>query len=211
MEPTEATSSSPLEATSAREWKQGLKVESFPVTVPSGNTAMVKKIHIEEFLRSGWIPNPLIPAIEDMMKRGGGEKAVKSVSDKAMQKVENIRAVRRMVDRVVVECTVEPNVHPEPPCLSCFGMPEDPGHDGTDVMREGEVFLEAHKFVSAPRDEDFLYVDEVDWADKFAVYDFALSEAAQPIPFREEQEGDVEPVSDSESVPHKTKRPARSK
>jgi hypothetical protein len=50
------------------------------------------------------------------------------------------------------------------------------------------------------RDDDKLYVDEVDWEDKQFVYKYALGAVADLETFRQQQEDDVEPVQSGKDV-----------
>lgn len=50
------------------------------------------------------------------------------------------------------------------------------------------------------RDEEKLYVDDVDWEDKRFIYEYVLGAVADVEAFREKQEGDVEAVPDGELV-----------
>lgn len=54
------------------------------------------------------------------------------------------------------------------------------------------------------RDEDTLYVDEVDWDDRQFIYQYALGSVADLEEFRQRQTPDVEPVQPREDVEDKT-------
>lgn len=206
MEPTEASSSP--EISTAAQWKTSKRSsDASPLRVPSGNTALVRKVSVDKFLSSGWIPNPLLPIIQDMM-RGRNSK---TIADKAATDVQNILAMKQLMDRVVVECTEQPVVQPEPECIVCHLAVEDEVHHGVPHMVDEEIATSAHEYEPAARDEELLYVDEIEWEDKTAVYEFALSEASAAAPFHDEQTPSVEPVPKRKTVQRKTKQSSGSK
>jgi len=207
----EAQEPTPLAATSAESWKQAARQEheSYPLEVPSGNVALVRKVSGEEFIASGWIPNPLIQVIEDLMGIEDDEERTEEAAKKVT--ADRLRAMSELVDRVVVGCTVQPNVQPIPVCKKCELVYYNDVHTGEDMKdKKGKVELAAHDYKDPGRDEALLYVDEVIWDDKFAVYEFALSEANAFVRFHSEQEAAVEHVPDRKVVQRKTKSAAGS-
>lgn len=204
MEPTEAT---PLEPTSVESWKQGktqTEGEAFPLKVPSGNVALVRKCSLDEFLTSGLIPNPLIGVLEELFDIPDNHRAEEA--EGKMGDLTTLRATSQLVDRVVIRFVVEPKVEPIPKCKNCAREEYDGiHHEVPDRGAKNKVIRKPHAYKDPGRDEDKLYVDQVEWDDKFAVYDFALSEASATESFRKEQGGDVESVPDGEEVQRTTK------
>lgn len=207
----EAQEPTPLAATSAESWKQAAKKEqeSYPLEVPSGNVALVRKVSGEEFVASGWIPNPLIQVIEDLMGIEDDEERTVEAAKKVT--ADRLLSMSELVDRVVVGCTIQPNVQPIPLCKKCELLYYSKVHSGEDMKSsKGKIELAAHSYKEPGRDESLLYVDEVMWDDKFAIYEFALSEANAFVRFHSEQEADVESVPNSKDVQRKAKSTAGS-
>jgi hypothetical protein len=85
-----------------------------------------------------------------------------------MQDQNKVVGVLELIDVVVVECMVEPRGSTSVP------------------LKESE------------RDEDLLYVDELDWDDKQFIYSYAIGSVADLETFRKQQAANVEVVPDGD-------------
>lgn len=133
----------PASATPASAWKKQT-VEGTLLTVPSGNTALVRSPGMQVFLQEGVIPNGLMGLVQEAMVTGGtaqiNEKEILADPQKLQQIID-------LADAVTVYCCIDPKVVAAPANIP-FG---DPG-----------------------RDPDVLYVDEVDFMDKMFIFNFAV-------------------------------------
>lgn len=152
--------------TSASSWKKK-SVGGTLLSVPSGNTALVRSPGMEVFLTRGIIPNSLIPMVQEAMQRGAAPKD-EDIQD-LMNDPKKIEDIVELADAVTVYCCVDPIVAPRP----------------TDEA--GNVLPIGHP----DRDEDVLYVDEVDFADKMFIFNFAVRGSADLSGFRPESTPDV--------------------
>jgi len=168
------TDSEPLgEPTSAAAWKKG-KVEGLLVRVPSGNTAKIRTPGMEVFLQNGVIPNALIPIVQKAMKSG------KEPTDEELAEMLNaddgkgLDNIIDLAESVLVNCCIDPVVE----------IP--PVDDAGERIPIGDP----------RRDENVLYADEVDFADKMFIFSVATGGTSNLERFREQSGLDVAMVSE---------------
>lgn len=159
--PTPASSRAQGAPTSASEWKKKATVGTL-VTVPSGNEVRVRTPGMQVFLNQGVIPNSLMPIIQDAMKQG--EAPSEDTMQSMIDDPQKINEIMDMADAVALFSFVEPKLAPIP----------------TD--EEGEII----PIGDERRDEDTLYVDEVDFTDKLFIFQFAVGGTAKLEQFRQE-------------------------
>jgi len=147
--------------TEISKWKKD--TGPLPLEVPSGNTCLVRQKPLTACLKAGLVPNPMLALVKRSIQTGQGFET-EDLSD------DQILALITLIDNVVMACTVEPKVYPEP-------------------EQDGD------------RDDERLYVDEVSFPDKYAIYAYAISGVKEVAPFRGEQTGDVERIHDGEDIP----------
>jgi hypothetical protein len=142
-----------------------------PIRVPSGNVALVKRPGLQVFLAQGRVPNSLMEFITQSLK---GNKQPK------MEDLElNSTAMKDMlelVDAVVIQACVDPKVVPAPVSPRGQGM------------------------IDSARDENLLYVDEVDIEDKMFIFNYAVGGTADVDSFRKELAATVDDISGSQDV-----------
>lgn len=165
--PKYGPSSNPI--TPASSWKsQGQ--EGTPLDLPSGNTALVRVPGMLVFLEQGFIPNSLMPIIQEAVNRGKAPDP-----NKMPISPESLAEMAELVDKVAVYCVMEPELRPVP--------------DKDENGRE----LEA-------RDPNALYVDKVDLDDKTFIFNFAVGGTRDLEPFREGLKASMEPVQPGQDV-----------
>lgn len=147
--------------TPVQTWKKRV-TEGTLLTVPSGNTALVRAPGMQAFLKEGVIPNGLKSIIQDAMVTGLAPGA--DVQQSMLDDPEKLQQIMDLVDAVTVACCLDPVVVPVP-------------HD-----LNGEVL----GFNHPDRDENTLYVDEVDFNDKLFIFNFAVGGTADLEKFRSE-------------------------
>lgn len=162
--------------TSASAWKgkKGTDLE-----LPSGNVCRVRNPGMDYFIRAGIIPDSLTGMVRQMISGKGDVELTDLVkTDDDLQKLFGV------VDDILIEVVLEPVVNPVP-------MRTVENDEGKEV-REPVPFAE--------RDEDKLYVDEVDFDDKIFVFQFACGGTRDLEKFREQQEQAMESVRSGEAV-----------
>lgn len=140
--------------TAAKSWKQKA-VGGTLVTVPSGNTALVRTPGMQAFLQNGIVPNGLMPFIQDAMESGTAPGEEDAAVQDWMKDPTKIQEIMDMADAVTVYCCIEPKVEEVPTEL---------------VDGERKVI----PIGDERRDEDILYVDEVDLNDKMFIFNFVV-------------------------------------
>jgi len=142
--------------TSALQWKK-TSSGGTPIRVPSGNVALVKRAGLQVFLAQGIIPNSLMEFVTKSLKGNYKPK----VEDLDLSP-DTMRDMMSLVDAVTVQSCIEPRVWPIPQDVKGNGMQ------------------------SEYRDQDKLYVDEVDVEDKMFIFNYAVGGTADVESFRKE-------------------------
>lgn len=184
--------------TSAADWKKSTTdsdEKAKAVKVASGKTALVKRGDLMVYLRAGRIPNALLPLIRASIQQNSGMKK-EEIDASIKESVEDENVIEDMIkltDMITVDKVVEPKVHPVPVCRfetdgHACGKSQ-PDHLGSD-----------HKYDGDERDEQLLYVDEVDFQDKMSIFNYVIGGDGALETFLSEQERDVESVPDGEAV-----------
>lgn len=162
--------------TSTKEWKKSSGAEAAPITVPSGNVALVRNPGMKLFLKEGMIPNSLLTIVQTSIDANQGKTMANVQQDlKANATPEQMQDILKLMDAVTIYCVVEPKVAPVP-------------------------------LVGEERDEDILYVDEVDLEDKMFIMQYAVGGTKDLERFRVELASVVEPTGQGEIVARASKR-----
>lgn len=169
--------SAPKEVTGASEWKKE-KTQGFPLEVPSGKVALVRPVGMQAFLTQGHIPNSLREiAMEAISQRKAPELKVEELT------AEQIGDMLTAFDNVCVFCTVAPKVAPIPKFTNDHHI-----HGFCTEEEVGDEIPMDHEL----RDDDILYVDEVDLEDKTFIFQFACGGTRNVEQFRAEYAGRME-------------------
>jgi hypothetical protein len=130
-----------------------------PLLLPSGLVMVCKRVGLESFLAQGDVPNPLIPIVEQALAKGQSADVNAIIGNtEGGVDVGMIREMLTMVNTVVVSVSIEPKVHE---------VPEDDEED---------------------RDDDLLYVDEIDEEDKMFLFQWTIGGTDDVAQFRREAE-----------------------
>lgn len=162
--------------TTASTWRQR---RAEPVEVPSGNVALIRAVGLQAFIKSGVIPNSLMPEVQKILSNPEdlGSDTTKELFKDQEITPETMMELLDMIDAVVCQCVVEPKVH---------SVPKD--EKGVEVPFEERPEIEG------------LWVDEVDDEDKAFVFQFAVGGTRDLETFREEQAAQLESLSGSPNV-----------
>lgn len=161
--------------TSPKEWKAKSKVnlQPTPLDLPSGNTALVQPAGMDIFLKQGMIPNSLMPIIQEQLERGQQGKSPEQNDADMLKKLMTQPQLVQDIFALADAVTIACVL--DPPILP---VPE----------------------AEALREEDLLYVDEVDLDDKMFILDFAVGGTRDLEKFRTETDGRMAAVQSSQSV-----------
>lgn len=183
--------------TAAKAWKGKEAKRPHPLDLPSGNTALVKRVGMESFLQGGNVPNVLMPIVQDALENAKQrtnprQKAMTKKEELDLTKLmaedpEKIAEMFSMVDVIVTQVVIEP------PVRSGHWTEEDRRKDssilpafveGVEDAREGPRVGEFIPF--SERNDDLLYVDDVDEEDKMFIFNYVVGGSADAERFRSE-------------------------
>lgn len=101
----------PGTVTSASSWKKQ-SVEGTLITVPSGNTALVRAPGMQVFLTEGVIPNGLMSLVQEAMVSGQAPKGLDE--SEFLKDPAKLQQIIDLADAVTVYCCIDPKVQPAP-------------------------------------------------------------------------------------------------
>jgi hypothetical protein len=172
----------PAAITDGSEWARDARsqrVDGKPLTVPSGKTCLVRRPDsLATFTDKGMIPNRLMPIVMDAI---GGKKIEEETQIKMMQDPDLLLDMIGMVDNVVVDCVIQPEVTPVP------------------YQEDGSPLPPQHR-----PDDDTLYVDYIDMEDRFFIFNYALSGVSDVERFRSESAESMAPLRSVKTVEQST-------
>jgi hypothetical protein len=148
-----------------------------PFKLPSGLTCAVKRPGVTELIAEGLFPDSLMGVVSGFVNKAQGKKPQdrkptaaqqKKIDEKAqndaMAKVtedpEQLREMLLTVDKAAVYCIVEPVV--------TYNRYAPETHPDLPDHMYGKIIAPAE------RDDDKLYVDQIDEDDRMAVFNFAV-------------------------------------
>lgn len=146
----------PAQVTPISAWKKS--AAGVPMTLPSGNVAIVRNPGMQAFVTAGVIPNSLMPIVRDAIDKHKAPQL-----DEVIDNPEMLRDITVFMDKVVMHCVTEPKIHEVVP----------------DNLRE----------------DDKLYVDEVNDDDKSFIFQFAVGGTSDLETFRLERAKDLATVA----------------
>lgn len=157
--------------TPVSQWKK--KTEPVPLDLPSGNTCLVQPVGMEAFIKQGFIPNSLLPIVQKSLAAGeAGRPDEINAGEMMAEALQDPEKLRDIFD-VADAVTVYCVVEPK-----VHPVPED----------------------DSSREEDKLYVDEIDFDDKMFIFQYAVGGSRDLEAFRAATAADVGPVADGNVV-----------
>jgi len=153
--------------TQASAWKNKVS-DGIELEVPSGNICLVRAGGLEVFVKQGLVPNTLMPIVQEAMTKG------KPPSQDQLSLEDNpklLEDVIEMVNNMALFCVIEPELRPV-------------------ILDEGGLPVDLRKRPQG----NFLYVDDVDFADKMFIFNFAVGGTADLEKFRAELDQQLESV-----------------
>lgn len=183
-----------MATTNAKEWKKGKKGKYFELEVPSGNTCLVRRPGPDLFTQQGNIPNSLLGVVMPLLEQAQAEgkkgdstpmpdDAFVELQKAIIEDADKLKDMFAMMDSIVVSCVVAPVVHP--------------------ISKREEIMADE----SIPEEErlekieDMLFVDEVDFEDKAAIFNYAVGGTADLERFRSGTAALVAAGQDGPAVP----------
>lgn len=147
-------------ATPASVWKKKA-VGGTLVDVPSGNKALIRMPGMAVFLEKGLIPNSLMPIIQKAMAAGQAPSEAEMSS--MVTDPEALKDVIALADAVTLYCCIDPHLE------------EAPRDEDGSLIPVGD----------ARRDDNVLYVDEMEFDDRMYIFNLAVGGTADLEKFRQ--------------------------
>lgn len=142
--------------------------------LPSGNVALVRRRGLDAFMREGLIPNSLMALVQGQLDETEGKSPALQGE---LQKIASDTSALADVARLADAITVSCVIDP-----AVLPIPEE----------------------EEDRDEDLLYVDEVDMDDKLFIFSWVVGGTKDIERFREEQTAVLASISGGEEMEHTT-------
>ncbi len=183
--------------TSARTWRK--RTGGVELSLPSGNTCLVKRPGMDKLLSAGILPDSLTPIAMEHLRQAesGGKPPSKEDEGKLEQEImeqvlndpSQITEIFASFDRVTAMCVVEPKVE--------LHFREGVNEDGEKFMidipakerlsndHDEMVDGESNPYWCAEEDEP-LYTDDIDEEDKQHIFQFVVGGSSDLEPFRSE-------------------------
>lgn len=170
-------------ASSAAEFKKRKKGGTLPL--PSGLSVVARRVELRTFLKRGDVPNSLLEIVEEALNKGGemDPKALLDAEEGSVD-MDMVEDMYDTVDLVVIECVINPKVHPlvwTAGDLEKELIPPD-GGVGDEISEED-------------RDENTLYIDEFDDEDKMFLFQWATGGTADIATFRKEASASLDALA----------------
>lgn len=105
------TAQKAAKASSVSDFKKARK--AVPLLLPSGLVILARRVALRTFIKQGDVPNPLLPIVEEALNKGR-EMDVNDIVGKDGVNLDMVDDMYEMVNAVVMQVCVEPQVHPEP-------------------------------------------------------------------------------------------------
>lgn len=167
-----------LVPTPTSDWKKTSALEGTVLVLPSKKIARVRVPGMEAFIEAGLVPNSLLAIVQEALRKGKppDPQALQGMADDP----DSWRVIFDLCNSIAMYCFIEPRIHP---------VPLDP-----ETGEKSPHLKDAQK----------LYVDEVDLADKFFVFQFAVGGTRDLEQFRKELDAAMESVPTSEGMGNST-------
>lgn len=194
-----ATKEARNQATSVAEFKKRKKGITLPL--PSGLTVVARRVDLTTFLQQGDVPNALLEIVSEALEKGKAmdTSAIINEDDQKVD-MEMVNDMFESVNAVVIQSLVSPKVHP------LVWTQEDLDND--EIPEGQEVGEEIDE---EDRDDNVLYVDEVEPEDKMFIFQWAVGGTADLATFREESSQDLASLARGKKSGKPAKRAAGAK
>jgi hypothetical protein len=164
--------------TSAKDWKSSART-AVELPLPSGNVCMAINKGMKVFLENGTVPNSLMEMVQSAIDSAEKKPSSQQIKDQA-EDPNTLAAMITMMDKVVIDCVVEPVIMPIP-------TKEDGSWD------------------EAAKDPDLLYVDDIELQDKMFIFQWTVGGTDDVAKFRAEFSTVMEDIPDGGEVEDSSK------
>jgi hypothetical protein len=169
-----ATKETKRVATSVSEFKKRKK--GIPLELPSGLMVVVRRVELTTFLQRGDVPNALLEIVQEALDKGQKMDTSKMINeDEKKIDLDMVNDMFATVGAVCIESVIDPPIHP-------LVWTED-DQENEDIPEGAEV---GDEIEDEDRDDEVLYIDEVEAEDKMFIFQWAVGGTADLATFRRE-------------------------
>lgn len=181
-----ATKAKKASASSIADFKKRKK--GTPIELPSGLVVVARRVSLTSFLQRGEVPNALMDIVQEALQKGQNVDPASVIGvdgDDQTVDLEMVNDMFEMVNDIVKEMVVEPKIHPLP-----------------EVLDEDNELVEnpTPEEVEEAKDDDLLYIDELDEDDKMFLFQWATGGTADIANFREEASASLDALAQSKKL-----------
>lgn len=141
--------------------------------LPSGFNVRARRVSLRAFLQSGNVPNPLLPIVEEALSKGKTADVQAIMGKEGAVDLDMINEMYDMVNQVVCSVLIEPKVQMVP---TIEDMDKWNANHPTESVKHPDDL----------RDDEILYVDELEDEDKMFLFQWASGGTDDVALFREE-------------------------
>jgi hypothetical protein len=181
--------------TSAKNWKSSARTP-VELELPSGNVCLALNKGMKAFLDDGVVPNSLIPIVQQAITGAETGKSPAEMMASAGSEETVLLDMLVMMDGVLVACVKQPPIAAAPVAVVPDPDAEEEGATKTVVVQWGDSITQADGQV-IERDEEVLYVDDVELEDKMFIFQWAVGGTDDVEQFRSEFTSTLEGLSGS--------------
>lgn len=150
--------------------------------LPSSLVVRARRIELKTFLKQGAVPNPLMTIVAEALEKGKNTPVEKLINDdEGAVDLDRVREMFELVNEVVCTAVMEPKVHPELTDEDVSAWNEENPDETVDNPED-------------LKDDDKLYVDEMDDEDKMFIFQWVIGGTDDIDSFREEAIASLAPL-----------------
>lgn len=186
-----AASRKTTQASDVGAFKKRRQGEILPL--PSGLSVRARRVELQTFIRQGNIPNPLMNIVSEALEKGKKADIPQMMGvEEGKIDLDMVNEMYDMVNAVVIASVQEPQILPIPTKDDVEKWNTD--HPDEQVNNPEEL-----------RDDDLLYVDEVDDLDKMFLFQWSSGGTADLDRFLEEASADMASLAEVQGAQSATK------
>lgn len=157
------------------------------IELPSGNVVRAQRAGLQSFLLKGNVPNGLMTIVSESLEKGKTMDVSKMVGEEGQVDMDMVKEMYEVTNALVIACMIEPKVEP---------VPTDEDLEVYNAKHPDAVLEDVNDL----RDDELLYVDELDDEDKMFLFQWCSGGTDDVATFREEARASLDAVAKSQSA-----------
>jgi hypothetical protein len=180
------TSGNPAKKTaSASDFKK--RSAGVDLELPSGLFVRAKRVELQTFILQGSVPNPLMEIVSEALEKGQKADIPKMMGmEEGKLDLDMVNDMYEIVNALVCASVIAPKIHPLPTQADLDEFNQAADQEGRDHALDR----------GALRDDELLYVDEVDDFDKMYIFQWCTGGVRDLETFRREAGADLDALAE---------------